>query len=94
MEENTIDPSTTISEMGNTKRVRPLGSKRDEVHNIERERRKKITQMFTHLRTTVPSVFPKVIKIIHFLHTLIITVLFKYLIHLFFYLFSLMPILI
>jgi hypothetical protein len=57
-----IDPSH--SEMGNRKRGRELGAttttKNEETLNTERERRKKMTQMFTHLNTIVPTLRPNV----------------------------------
>ncbi|CAL5198830.1 unnamed protein product [Lathyrus oleraceus] len=59
--ENPSRFSTTIaSEMGNTKRARELGAttKPEEVLKVERERRKKMAQMFNHLASTVPALFP------------------------------------
>jgi hypothetical protein len=57
-----IDPSH--SEMGNRKRGRELSAttttKSEETSNTERERRKKMTQMFTHLNTIVPTLRPNV----------------------------------
>ncbi|CAI8610570.1 unnamed protein product [Vicia faba] len=52
------------SEMGNRKRARELGAttKPEEVLQVERERRKKMSQMFTHLATTVPALHPTATK--------------------------------
>lgn len=58
-------PSST-----NRKRARELGAsattKPEEVLKVERERRKKMAQMFTHLASTVPSLLPTVKIILSF----------------------------
>ena len=48
--------------MGNRKRA--TTTKTEDVLNIERERRMKMKQMFTHLATTVPTLYPNVTNII------------------------------
>jgi len=48
--------------MGNRKRG--TTTKTEEVLNVERERRMKMKQMFTHLTTTVPTLYPNVTNII------------------------------
>ncbi|TKY54115.1 Transcription factor MYC3 [Spatholobus suberectus] len=58
---SSLHPST-IAEPGNNtsrKRVKKLDHPNSESLNMERERRSKMTQMFTQLRTTVPGVFPQ-----------------------------------
>ncbi|XP_027368680.1 transcription factor bHLH13-like [Abrus precatorius] len=60
---SSVDPSSTIAETGNNttskKRDRQLGHSNCEILKMERERRSKMTQMFTQLRTTVPGLFPQ-----------------------------------
>ncbi|RDX62706.1 hypothetical protein CR513_58930, partial [Mucuna pruriens] len=55
---SSLQPST-IAETGNTTSRKRVGHTNCESLNLERERRSKMTQMFTQLRTTVPGVFPQ-----------------------------------
>jgi len=58
-----LHPSTIAENTANTtsrKRVRRMDHTNCESLNMERERRSKMTQMFTQLQTSVPGLLPQV----------------------------------